>query len=219
MRQPAVWSQDVSGDEFLHRPHRKYFLKMDQELEADFRRKAFHEAGHVLVATHFGVPPEDIDAYVQARLGAGHSVYYEAVTVFCRAEKPPYDFSVMGWAGVLAEELAQKDLETWQGALLSLWQFYDHDLEGRASRKEGNGSPSFQDIRWIIGYADSARTFNDAAEIIEQGYEFLLRVVGRLMLEANLSFGANVVNVVTLPSCLSLRTARIRWPSWMPPAG
>ncbi|MGO9203555.1 MAG: hypothetical protein ACLQM8_23785 [Limisphaerales bacterium] len=158
---------------------------MDQELEADFRTKAFHEAGHVLIATHFGVAPEDIDAYVQARMGGEHGVYYEAVTVFCRVDKPPYDFSVIGWAGVLAEGLAQRDLRAWKAALPSLWQRYNDDLEGRASRKEGNGSLSFQDIRWIIGYGDVDRTFKEAAEIIEKEYESLLRVASRLMLEAD----------------------------------
>jgi len=158
---------------------------MNEQVKADYRRKAFHEAAHVLIASTFGVAAEDMDAYIEARKGGEHGVYYCGVTAFCSVEKPPYNFSVIGWAGVLGEELAEKDLKTWKEELPGLLERYRDDLEGRAARKEGNGSLSFQDLRWIIGYSDVASTFNDAARLIETNYEGFLRIADRLMREAN----------------------------------
>jgi hypothetical protein len=73
----------------------------------DKRLLAFHEAGHCVAATHFGLRPS---AYI-SRIGEPTSETRAFIGRTLYHQTTPFRKSVIGWSGVIAEYLADEPVE------------------------------------------------------------------------------------------------------------
>jgi hypothetical protein len=152
---------------------------MDKEIveqlkEIELRRATFHEAGHYIVAEHYGL--EGFATVYPGPDGGTESKFYVGQFRYDLSDATilgPYKMSVIGWAGVVAEGLAEMDLQQWKDNLQVVIDShcYGDDM-----------SPT--DWGLVDGYKENWRTFNRAARIIERRHLRLREIAERLKSDA-----------------------------------
>lgn len=131
--------------------------------ELDKRNAAYHEAGHFVVAHYFNLSPW---CYIVER---GEAPFEEcAFTGQCwRSRTTPFRAAVIGWAGMLAEEMYGQTADGWKEAIMG-WEFFEEEM-------------SASDLRVINGHPMRWRAFKTSVGILYRNSATVHAVAARLM--------------------------------------
>nr|WP_281721452.1 hypothetical protein [Nitrosomonas nitrosa] len=143
---------------------------IEELAKLDLRRSSFHEAGHLVVAEHYGLKGE---ASV-FRTYAGDLLNNHWVGRFTPLKGPqPSEckWAVIGWAGAVAEGLSDIGLSTWRAEVEEVW--CDYELGDQLSES---------DQTLIEKWPNRCLTFYRAVSIIERNYVRLRDAAEKLIL-------------------------------------
>lgn len=141
-----------------------------ETLVDDLREVAYHEAGHVIAASHFGLAAEARILRVRRRPARDYKAYVGR-TAFVRTT--PFRTSIIGFAGILAHDLANKTPHRWKRELLE--------------RCEEFGEPvwvddfSDSDREAILGHPARYRATKTAASILIKRFHELVDTANKLI--------------------------------------
>lgn len=136
--------------------------------EHDRRKVAWHEAGHFVVASHYGLAHSCW--LVDHGAATKENMALTGQTKFLALGLAPFRAAVIAWAGVLGEEARGRSVEGWKGELDSIWDYYEvlpEDLSATDS-KEIDGTPNRR------------RAFDTAARVLAGKFVELKTVAMRL---------------------------------------
>ncbi len=154
-------------------------VKIDNLKTPDLKMSAFHEAGHVIVACHFGVKRNFIRAFLYATENPGErdSCFRGKMGLPQNVQNclTAYQLSVIGWAGVIAERFPAEGIEGVKDSLDPVFDGGDLAL-----------TVSESDRVLIQSYGKGARvplwkTYNRTFATLAANYGELERVANELM--------------------------------------
>ncbi len=146
-----------------------YGQDLENVRERDRGMVAFHEAGHFVVAHHFGVADY---CYIKHRgTPTDERLSFTGQTKWLSAT--PFRNAVVGWAGVLGESAHDRDPDIWKDECEAIWDL--HNPEDPAVEMSATDLAAVNSHPWKL------RAFNTAVQIIEKRFALLQKVAAHLI--------------------------------------
>lgn len=144
--------------------------RSNEELaKLDLRRSSFHEAGHLVVAEHYGLKGEA--TVVRTNDGDLLNNHWIGRYKCLQGPQPSgYKWAVIGWAGAVAEGLAVTTRSSWKADVEEVWGAY-----------ELGDQFSESDRSLIEKWPNTNQSFRRAKSIIEKKYARLTEVANALI--------------------------------------
>jgi hypothetical protein len=138
---------------------------INERREADRCETAYHEAGHFIVAKHFGLAV--YSHLTDCGEPTDEKTSFTGQTVFGRTTL--FRAAVIGWAGVLGEDMTGKLHDDWHENVDSIWDsHFPDDL-------------SNTDLAAVNGHRMKRRAFNTAVRILSKNFNQVQAVASNLI--------------------------------------
>jgi hypothetical protein len=139
-------------------------LNLKATRERDRANSSHHEAGHFIVATHFG-----LECFCWVEDKGFPTSNLRSFIGGCRHEKTtPFRSAVLGWAGRIGGSANGKNLNVWREELLDVSYYCDEDF-------------SATDLQYINRHPWKARAYKTAAGIIERRFSSFKAIAAHLI--------------------------------------
>jgi hypothetical protein len=136
--------------------------------EQDRRKAAWHEAGHFIVASHYGLAHscwliERGVATEEHKAFTGQTGFFSST---------PFRNAAIAWAGVLGEEAQGRDVDGWKFETQILWEYFNDSFPDEMSET---------DLKMVNSTPYRRRAFDTAVHILAKRFPELKAVAASLI--------------------------------------
>jgi len=142
-------------------------MKERKQRDDDKRQTAFHEAGHFIIAEHFGV---GVRCHLVDRgTPTDWETSFTGQTTYRRSTA--FRHAVIGWAGVLGQEMHAKEHDEWFNEVDFIWEYFE----------VGPEDMSETDLQAVNGHPMKRRAFDTAVRILSRNFQQVQIVAANLI--------------------------------------